>query len=342
MFLFDSYDAAFQSCIDTNSFAIAKLNQLKRNTYVDTSACCKIFILLSGDKTFHIGEQIYNATFGDLFFISSNNWHFFSDFSEGTGHERIVLFLSPFWIKNHSTNLTNLNRVFEQSECFHRHRISLSKSDFSLILELIDTLSTEDTFGSDTLNLCHLLELLVHCNRLYLNYTTTFPEESVSPLWSQRVQDIISYINEHLTDNISAETLSEQFFLSTSYLYRLFKAETGTTVHKYITTQRIIMAKDLLASGYPVSQVFALCGFNDYSHFIKVFKASVGLPPKRYAILFSKVSIRHQNKSFVQNSHSGALLFAVFLRCGCFWFSEKHQNKPQHPCSHFVSLAFAS
>ena len=74
------------------------------------------------------------------------------------------------------------------------------------------------------------------------------------------------------------------FYLSSSYLCRIFKDETGTTINRYITAKRISRAKALLAEGYSVTETCGMCGFQDYSNFLKAFTKAVGISPKKYAM----------------------------------------------------------
>ena len=93
----------------------------------------------------------------------------------------------------------------------------------------------------------------------------------------------MSYINNNIHQTISIADLASRFFISESYICRIFKATTGTTINKYITARRISIAKSLLAEGIGVTEVCEQCGFNDYSNFLKSFSKSVGISPKKYA-----------------------------------------------------------
>ena len=98
-----------------------------------------------------------------------------------------------------------------------------------------------------------------------------------------QVDEILSYINTHISENLTLEELSAHFFLSSSYLCRIFKATTGTTINKYITAKRITISKSLLSQGYSVNEACEACGFNDYSNYLKAFTKAVGISPKKYA-----------------------------------------------------------
>lgn len=97
------------------------------------------------------------------------------------------------------------------------------------------------------------------------------------------MDEILSYINTHIREDLTLESLSSHFFLSQSYICRIFKADTGTTINKYITAKRITLSKSLLSQGYSVNEVCEACGFNDYTNYLKAFTKAVGISPKKYA-----------------------------------------------------------
>ena len=110
--------------------------------------------------------------------------------------------------------------------------------------------------------------------------SSAFPH---SGSYHTQVDEILSYINTHIQDDLSLDRLSPHFYLSTSYICRIFKAATGTTINKYITAKRITLSKSLLSQGYSVNEACETCGFNDYSNYLKAFTRAVGVSPKKYA-----------------------------------------------------------
>ena len=57
------------------------------------------------------------------------------------------------------------------------------------------------------------------------------PETTANYIYNHQVDDILAYINQNLASPISIEQLSGEFFLSESYICRIFKAATGTTIN---------------------------------------------------------------------------------------------------------------
>ncbi|WP_051353203.1 response regulator transcription factor [Thalassobacillus devorans] len=97
------------------------------------------------------------------------------------------------------------------------------------------------------------------------------------------VQSVINYIEENLHLNISIETLAEFVHLSSQYLSRLFKQETGFTITQYITIKRLDKAKEYLRSNQnTVMEISEKCGFTDSNYFARVFKKYEGITPTQY------------------------------------------------------------
>ena len=64
-------------------------------------------------------------------------------------------------------------------------------------------------------------------------------------------------------------------------MMRLFKQETGYTLGQYITQKRLLLARELILSGVPSTQVCFDCGFRDYSTFSRSYKKLFQNPPGR-------------------------------------------------------------
>jgi len=64
---------------------------------------------------------------------------------------------------------------------------------------------------------------------------------------------------------------------------RKFKAETGYSIHQYITSKRLIMAKELLSSTtLPITDICFQCGFRDYSSFFREFQKNFRISPRKF------------------------------------------------------------
>lgn len=91
------------------------------------------------------------------------------------------------------------------------------------------------------------------------------------------------HIDEHLSDDLSLESVASAVFISAKYLSRLFKEETGTTYTEYVTARRMEKARILLEnSSLNVEQVAGSVGYVTPAYFIKKFKEAYGCTPGQY------------------------------------------------------------
>lgn len=93
------------------------------------------------------------------------------------------------------------------------------------------------------------------------------------------VTDVIAFINENLSQQLSLEELSHRFFVSKYHLCRAFRQYTGNTFLAYVTTKRILLAQKLIDQGEAATEVAYRVGFRDYSSFYRAFRKQTGHAP---------------------------------------------------------------
>lgn len=104
------------------------------------------------------------------------------------------------------------------------------------------------------------------------------------------VENINNYISGHLSENLTVNTILEEFHISRSHLYRIFDKYLGTSIADYIKIKRIERAKALLIeTTLPISRIAAETGFSDYNYFCRVFKKEAGCSAKKYRTLYSQL-----------------------------------------------------
>lgn len=93
-----------------------------------------------------------------------------------------------------------------------------------------------------------------------------------------RINRVVDYIETHLDDEHSLETLSRIAHFSPFHFHRIFRALTGETINNYVKRIRLQKAGSMLITDYlrPVSEVSALCGFKSTSVFCRAFRDHFG------------------------------------------------------------------
>ena len=74
--------------------------------------------------------------------------------------------------------------------------------------------------------------------------------------------------------------MAARFFVSKYHLSHEFSRAVGIGVYRYVMLKRLLIAKQLLVEGTPPGEVYALCGFRDYTNFYRAFKAEYGISPR--------------------------------------------------------------
>ena len=286
MLIHDFCQSAIRSCLENRTFAIARLYNNEKTMSIHIHH--EIYFSISGGKQFLIDNRMYEFGPGDIFFINQFESHYLSQIDQMT-HERIVISIYPEYLKRFSTPQTDLSCCFTRRDIAFGHRIALSEEEKNRFLYYIHKLSENKGFGQDVLDQSAFLELMTYLNRIFMSRcaqetgSVQRDGRAVQGRHHAQIDEILSYINQHLAENLTVEQLAENFYLSESYICRIFKQATGTTINRYITAKRISRAKALLAEGHSVAETSSLCGFGDYSNFLKAFTKAVGISPKKYA-----------------------------------------------------------
>jgi AraC-like DNA-binding protein len=139
--------------------------------------------------------------------------------------------------------------------------------------------SEEDLYCAGLRIHVSLIQLLIGLNEACFKHSDAFMEKA---RYNRKVIDIIDYIMEHLGDDLSIDKISDEFYISKYHMMRIFKAETGYSVHQYIMEKRILRARDLIIAGEPAMSASIESGFHDYSSFCKAFRKATGKLPSDY------------------------------------------------------------
>jgi AraC-like DNA-binding protein len=98
----------------------------------------------------------------------------------------------------------------------------------------------------------------------------------------KQLGQVIDYINDHYTENISSAMLSQLFGHDEAYFCRKFKKHTGLTIMKYIQILRMEKARKLLVeTALSVQDIAVSCGFSDAAYFNNCFKKLYRITPSQ-------------------------------------------------------------
>ncbi len=238
----------------------------------------KLVILISGKVDYTVEGACYRLEPWDILLVRHHMIHRASiDLS--VPYERIIIYLDAAYVERFAPE-AGLMDCFAAAE---KRRHCLLRPDGESAERLRDALQRlEDAgddglFGAELLRGTMLVQLLVLINRIMLSDRSH--ENSADN--GGRIAPALSYINENLTNELNIDDMAALCYLSRYHFMRLFKAQTGCTVHNYIRRKRLVLAARLIREGMSASAAAAECGFSDYSAFHRAFTKTFRVSPGR-------------------------------------------------------------
>ncbi|MBQ6363305.1 MAG: helix-turn-helix domain-containing protein [Lachnospiraceae bacterium] len=135
-------------------------------------------------------------------------------------------------------------------------------------------------------------ELNAQMQEEYVSRVHACRSQSLSPL----VQNTCQYLLDHLSEPLNVPMLAKEMGYSVSYLARVFRKQTGMTLHEYQRAKRIERAMDALREGTePVQSICHRLGFGSHSYFTEQFRKHTGMTPNDYRRHNGAAQERRQN-----------------------------------------------
>ncbi len=260
-------------------FVTALTNEAQQNSEFESHVHYnefEIYYFLEGDLYFSLEGKRYYVEEGSMIIITNGLLHKPIIKAPCRYFRKRILFDKKIFIDFNifSFELYNILRK--------RKFITLSKEDVqafqldTLFSQIEHSLSHNSQY-EDFCASISLFSLLIKAEKSSRQSDNSFIHKN-----NGKIDEIIRYIEEHLSENLSYKAISEKFFITEKNLYKIFKNQSGFTLSNYISERRIIKAQSILNSGYTANEAAILSGFNDYSVFYKNFLKKVGITPAGY------------------------------------------------------------
>ncbi len=250
----------------------------------------ELIFFLSGHVSYIVGDRSMKLEPGDMLIIPPNTLHnpIFEDFRQS--YDRYVLWVSP-------AILEQLERIDSDLLFFTRRGI---KRRYLLRPQRSDFLMLNDCFARLELCLCQstglsaepsqrrglwhpitmgsiILLLSLYNQSLLANDEQTQLQPEHLP-----ISEVLSYLHEHLSEDLSLESVAASFFMSRFSLAHLFKKYCGVSFYQYLLRQRLVNSKELLLQGVSAKEAALSSGFKDYSNFYRAFLKEYEITPQTY------------------------------------------------------------
>lgn len=208
--------------------------------------------VLSGEMVYTADDRTYTLKKNDAVFLRPGTMR---SRAPGTGPVEYVSFnfqlrdgedlpFPPYLHGCISKNIKRLVAVFPQSHlsCYYHAEEKLANMLNYILFELLDVAALQST--------------------------------------NEHIFRITRYIDEHITQTMSLQTISREVGLSKEYTSFIFKKEIGQTLTDYINQRKMLMAKELiLKNEMSLADLSVYLGYNNYNYFSRLFKRYFDITP---------------------------------------------------------------
>lgn len=235
----------------------------------------------------HIGNHLSYFNNSQLLLIGSNLPHNgFTDRLTINGSETLVQF-KPEFLGEHFFDIPEMEAIQKLFERSKKGLVFGVKTKQKLGVK-IEKLAEKDGFKKILL----LLEIL-HGLTKSQDYTVLNADGfafETAPQDSTKIDIIFKHVNEHFRTHISLDEIADKVSMTAPAFCRYFKKVTGKTFTKLVNEYRVVhVTKLLLESNMSITDICFECGFNNFSHFNKLFKEITGKSASKYRSELKKI-----------------------------------------------------
>lgn len=234
-------------------------------------SCYIMHYVLSGEGTIISNNKTYK--------VSPNQLFLFPPHANIKYKQEKLNPWSYFWVEFNGSTIKQILTNIQYSE---NHFIFNDDSNHTL-LEIFKKIIYEDKELNDDEELMSLISNLLKIFTFLFKY---YSKSNTAKLTKeeQLVKGIIDYINTNYSNpNLTMNDISKKFFLSQSYMNRIFKKETDITPIQYLDELKMKKAIELLNhKDFTIEQISDSIGYKNQFYFTRRFKKYYGMPPSKY------------------------------------------------------------
>ena len=242
----------------------------------------EIVFFLHGDVNIMIEPDIIEMKRDDMFFISPLVFHGLN-LEDISSYERVVVNIQYECLKQLGDSETDFSTLFRSESSPEMNHLRIPEEDLPYFIETAEKLQhsiESDDFGHNVLSKALLVEFLLSTCK----YASRAPLEKKNSIMPVVVSRIFDYIDSHLEEDLTINSMATNLHYSSDHLSRVFSEATGDSLKHYINAKKIALAQKLLLQNYSPYDVCFMVGYNNYSSFSRRFSKQIGESPKQFQL----------------------------------------------------------
>lgn len=227
----------------------------------------ELHCIMEGEADMYLNQTLHRVRAGDFLIANSNELH--------SGSVRVAPYQGQviiFDMADLSPELAKRNYIFQP--IVHGDEV------IRTLVSRIFSERQEAQLAYKQLCRALVLELLVYLCRNYVVESLPEKDSQRRKKNLERLNTVLSYIEEHYTERIANAQLAEMACLSADRFEHLFREEVGMPPLQYINEMRMKKALNLLiSSDHSITEIAKTVGL-DYNHFGRLFRRLYGCTPR--------------------------------------------------------------
>ena len=259
----------------------------RRNFTEHHHSAFEISYIKSGRGVYRIDGKEIDIQAGDIYLFSTNEVHCITDIYDNAPMVLLNVHFEPRFIWSPQGNVFDesfLRIFFDRSENFSNRltRDNPTTKEIAALLLRMQKEAEEQPEAYELMIKTYLLNILVLLIRNY-DYVSHADSPTLQSDKLLRMEAALNYMDRNVTKAITLDDIAQQAGMSRTYFCAVFKKLNGLTPWEYIGLKRMEKAKQLLRSSEnSVLEIAMDCGFNNISHFNRLFKRASGLKTMEY------------------------------------------------------------
>ena len=231
--------------------------------------------IIKGEGMRYVGDNIETFSAGDLVLLGKNTPHNWESFNHSSVGAEALVVQFPEQISSSYSEFKGFEELLERA----KSGLLFTNPDPE-ILKLINKLDE----GDAALRLIRFFEVL-YMLRHQQARSLSSKDFSIQRLNNRetRINKVKDCIGKRISSPVSLKEIADYMQMTESYFCRWFRKNTGKTFVQYINILRVEMVcRDLLSSDRNISEIAYERGFDNISHFNRIFKRMKSVAPGEY------------------------------------------------------------
>ena len=242
----------------------------------------ELYIHLRGGEYMGVDNKLYLLKPNQMFIIPPFYMHGLSCTKEMRGYERAYLNLSPEIMEILGCGQLNLGDYLRSFTSREQYTYQLDEERARQFVQCIRSIQEDQGKDLKPTQRFQMYAKMIDLMSLVCQVAGEEEPEQEGAVSNSFIQDVLTYINNHYTEELRVGELAKYFSVSDSYLSHEFARLTNRSLYEYILYRRIMLSRQKMMSEDSLNVIAYQCGFNDYSNYLRSFTKLVGMSPSRY------------------------------------------------------------